>query len=197
MLADDLHHLQDIFELDNATNDRLRAERNQYPGISMGELVFDVPNARIINASFCHPNPFGGRFNGADRGAWYAAFRLTTAQQEIAYHKTIQLLETGLLEDDVTYDDYLADFSAGFHDLRDPRRYARYLAPHSYAASQKLAAELLDNGSLGVIYPSVRDHHRGPCVACFRPAVVANVRKAETWRFRWTGTERPLIEKRL
>ena len=46
-------------------------------------------------------------------------------------------------------------------------------------ASQQLAEDLLTAGSLGVVYPSVR-HDGGTCVACFRPALVMNVRKART-----------------
>ena len=36
--------------------------------------------------------------------------------------------------------------------------------------------ELLNQGSAGVIYPSVR-HRGGTCLACFRPALVVNVRR--------------------
>ncbi len=46
-LADDDAHLADLFELDNATNERLRAEHALAPGIGVDELVFGVPNYRI------------------------------------------------------------------------------------------------------------------------------------------------------
>ena len=39
-IADDDEHLQAIFELDLATNDRLRAEHQLLPGIGLEELVF-------------------------------------------------------------------------------------------------------------------------------------------------------------
>lgn len=68
------------------------------------------------------------------------------------YHKTLHLLEVQVLEDEVTYDDYLADFSAEFHDLRDREKYAIYLDPASYIASQQLAAGLFRKGGLGVVY---------------------------------------------
>jgi hypothetical protein len=35
---------------------------------------------------------------------------------------------------------------------------------------------LLDQGSAGVVYPSVR-HADGTCIACLRPALVSNVRE--------------------
>jgi hypothetical protein len=192
-LADDDAHLQAIFELDAATNDRLLAAHSRLPGIGPEELVSGVPHAAVVNASFCHAHPLGARFSGPDRGAWYAAFELQTSQAEVAFHKTVQLAEIDHFDDSVTYDDYLADFSASFHDLRKRTKTARaWLAPDSYVASQQLAEALLVAGSLGVVYPSVR-HGGGTCVACFRPALVMNVRKARTWRFTWHGTPTPKI----
>lgn len=191
-IADDDEHLQAMFELDAATNDRLLAERDRLPGIGVEELVFGIPYASVIDAAFCHPHPLGARFSGPDRGAWYAGFELETSQAEVAFHKSVQLAEIGRFDDTVTYDDYLADFSATFHDLRRARGRRAWLDPGSYVASQQLAEHLLEEGSLGVVYPSVR-HEGGTCLACFRPALVGNVRKARTYRFTWTGSETPEV----
>ncbi|MEN3977175.1 RES family NAD+ phosphorylase [Emcibacter sp. SYSU 3D8] len=185
-IADSDVHLQDIFDLDHATNDRLQAENDRLPGIGIRELVFSVPNYRIVNAAFCHPHPLGSRFNGPERGAWYAAFDLATAQDEIVFHKGLELAEIGGWRETVTYDDYLADFGGTYHDLRGADDHADCLAPESYLASQALAEVLLESGAPGIIYPSVR-RRRGTCIACFRPAMVANVRKAERWSFAWDG----------
>ncbi len=193
-IASDERHLQDIFDLDNATNERLQAEYNRLPAIGMDELVFGVPHFRIVNAAFCHAHPLGSRFNGPDRGAWYAGFDLATAQAEAAFRKAIELAEIGWLEEVVTYDDYLADFSARFHDLRRDKRFVDCLAPSSYVASQELAQRLLNEDSLGVVYPSVR-RRGGSCLACFRPALVMNVRKAASYRFRWEGKPTPVIDR--
>lgn len=205
-IADDDPHLQAIFELDAATNDRVLAERQSLPGIGLEELVSAVPHAAVVNAAFCHANPLGGRFSGPDRGAWHAAFELATSQAEVAFHKSIELAEIGRFEDSVTYDDYLADFSASFHDLRPAapgargarggaaraRAFRACLDPDSYVESQTLAERLLEAGSLGVVYPSVR-HAGGTCLACFRPALVTNVRRAKTYRFTWDGTPEPVV----
>jgi hypothetical protein len=191
-IADNDAHLEDIFDLDHATNDRLLAENNLLPGIGIHELVFGVPNYRIVNAAFCHPHPLGSRFNGPDRGAWYAGFELETSQAEVAFHKWVELAEVNWLQEQITYDDYLADFSAEFHDIRDDAQFADLLAPDSYVASQDLAQRLLEGGSLGVVYPSVR-WRPGTCVACFRPALVMNLRKGTTYRFVWKGRPEPDI----
>ena len=192
-LVNDDAQLPAIFELDAATNDRLHAEQHRLPGIGPEELVFAVPHAAVVNASFCHANPLGSRFSGPDRGAWYAGFELETSQREVAFHKAVQLAEIDRFEDSVTYDDYLADVSATFHDLRRVgRAFRACLDPDSYVMSQQLAEDLLAGGGLGVVYPSVR-HAGGTCVAVFRPALVVNVRRGKTYRFTWSGTPVPKV----
>lgn len=182
-LTDDPKRLEGIVELDNATNDRLLAESRLSPGIDERELVFGIPSYRVINAAFCHPSPTGSRFNSADRGAWYASFELESAQAEVAYHRQLWLRETAWEEEDTAdYLDYLADFRAEFHDLRASKEYADCLSPTSYVASQLLAAQLLELGSAGIVYPCVR-RTDGTCIACFRPVLVTNVRKGSTFTF--------------
>ena len=65
------------------------------------------------------------------------------------WHPTADHIEAliALVNDDVTFDDYLADFRAEFHDIRGDASYKRDLAPDSYAYSQKLASGLLASGS--------------------------------------------------
>jgi hypothetical protein len=179
-IAGDKKAVQDLFELEGATNDRLLGEANRLPGITVHELVFGVPNFHIVNASFTHAQPTGSRFNGPDRGAWYAGFSLETAQREVAFHYAEGLREINWQEEEIaSYRDFQADFRGEFHDLRNLKKYASFLDPNTYKASQKLAHELLLLGSAGIIYPAVR-HPGGTCIACFRPALVTNVRAAAT-----------------
>jgi RES domain len=143
-LAENEKELQDLFELDGATNDRLLGEANLLPGISVHELLFGVGYAHIVNAAFTHAHPAGSRFNGSDRGAWYAAFELETAEAETAFHKAQELIEINWQESEpFTFHDYLADFRADFHDIHGDARYSDCLDPDSYGSSQQLAKELL------------------------------------------------------
>ncbi len=192
-LADGDGMLRDLFDLDNATNDRLRGESGLLPGIGVDELVFGVPNFRIINAAYTYARPEGSRFNDGERGAWYCAFEIETALAEVAFHKAVEYQEIGRFDDSVNYQSLLADFSAGFHDLRGADAWDACLAADSYVASQALAAELLEAGSMGVIYPSVR-RPGGTNLACFRPALVGNVRKGHAYRLTWAGAPHPAIE---
>lgn len=192
-LADNDDVLRDLFDLDNATNERLRGECGGLPGIGVDELVFGVPNFRIINAAFTYPRPEGSRFNDGDRGAWYCAFEVETALAEVCFHKTVEYQEINRFDDSVAYQCLLADFTATFHDLRGTNGCPLVLDPGSYVASQALAAELLESGSMGVIYPSVR-REGGTNLACFRPALVGNVRKGQAFRLTWAGSPEPAIE---
>lgn len=172
--------LDRLLELEGATNDRLLGEASLLPGISVHELVFGVSYAHIVNAAFTHTHPMGSRFNLADRGAWYAAFALDTSRAEVAFHKAQELQEINWQNEEVvTYVDYLADFRADFHDIRGQSEFAKCLDPGSYQNSQRLARELLKEGSPGIVYPSVR-HEGGTCLACFRPALVINVHSGPT-----------------
>jgi hypothetical protein len=176
-LTTDAGELSTLFELEGATNDRLLGEAGLLPGITVRELVFGVSYAQIVNAAFTHASPFGSRFNGPERGAWYAAFARETSEIEVAHHKAKELQEINWQEREAfTYVDFLADFHGRFHDIRNDVSFGNCLDPDSYQASQRLAGELLEAGSAGVVYPSVR-HEDGTCIACFRPALVNNVRK--------------------
>lgn len=193
-IADDAHHLHELFELDNASNRRLLAESDRLPGIGIDELVFGIPHFRVINAAFTYPRPEGSRFNGPERGAWYCSFELETALAEVIFHKTVEYAEINFFHDSVRYQLYLADFSCEFHDLRLFENQLLYLDPQSYQDSQLLAGQLLEAGSLGLIYPSVRKSD-GANLCCFRPALVGDVRKTDRFELTWSGDKVATITK--
>lgn len=190
--AEDLPY---IFELESWTNDRISAELGILHLLPAEEWVTGRAMASVIMAAFCHPKPGGGRFNSPARGAWYAGTELDTAHEEVVYHRTAELAEIGVLETRVQMRLYLADFDAEFHDVRpDTAANGRYHHATSYADSQALARELLEAGSSGVLYRSVR-RPGGECVACFRPTLVGNVRPDAHFEYRWEGKPRPSIRR--
>ena len=193
-LADNDAELHQLFELDNATNARLRAEHGGAIGIGIEELVYYVPNYRSINAAFTYARPQGSRFNDGQRGAWYCAFEHETALAEVIFHKTVEYAEIDRFDDSVSYQALLSDFSAQFHDICGQPEYAACLDPDSYVASQRLARSLLAEGSTGIIYPSVR-RAGGTNLACFRPALVGNVRKGPAYRLTWRGSPAAIVEQ--
>lgn len=188
VLADDDSEMDALYQLEGATNGRLLAEAGRVPGIGVHELVFGIPNANIVNAAFCYARPQGGRFNSPLRGAWYVGFTRETSISEVTYHLGQWLAEVHWEPGDwdspqkFPYSEFLADFRGEFHDIRRTKTFGDCLDKDDYTASQSLAAVLLANGSPGVIYPSVR-HRSGVCLSCFRPAMVINVRRADTVEF--------------
>jgi len=191
--------LDDLLELDSATNDRLLGEEGLMPGIGVHELVYGIDYAHIVNAAFTHASPDGGRFNSAGRGAWYAGLERETSLAEVAFHKQRQLEEVSWPEDEIAvYDDYLADFTMPAHDLTGARpQFRKYLRPgpipECYAEPQALAQDLMARQSNGILYPSTRA--AGRCLVCFRPALVYNVRRGKRLQFTVRAGE-PLTEPR-
>ncbi len=116
---------------------------------------------------------------------------MKTAQAEVAFHYSEWLREINWQEEEtVVYREFLADFRADFHDLRGDAIHKKYLDPDSYRAPQRLGRQLLDRGSAGVVYPSVR-HPGGTCIACFRPALVGNVREGALVTFTFPDASHP------
>lgn len=199
-LAENIKELEDLVLLDGSTNDRVQCEQRGIIGISTFELVYGIPNAHVVNAAYTHPDESGSRFNDYTRGAWYAADSMEASMAEVIYHKSRRLSDIIVpyepgerpSRDVSTYDDWLANFQADFHILEPPEEFAEFLkperVPQCYAVSQALARHLLDKGSNGVAYPSVR--HRGSqCIACFRPALVYRPRRSGRLEITLTANE--------
>ena len=187
--------LADAARLDAATNERVHGELYGLSGIGQFELIYGIANAQIVRAAFLHPGPFGSRFNGTTRGAWYAAKKVETSIAEVAYHKAKRLGEMVVPElpqmrpdeEASTFDDWQADFHGTFHILEPAGKYTEFLqaepVPQCYLPSQLLAWQLLAQQSNGIVYPSVR-HKGGTCLACFRPALVYQPRRGKRYEIR-------------
>ncbi|MDQ6700760.1 MAG: hypothetical protein M3Z36_11320, partial [Acidobacteriota bacterium] len=68
----DWHDLDLMFELEAWTNDRISTQLGYLHTIPRAEWVMGKPMSSVIMAAFCHPRAGGSRFNGPDRGSWYA-----------------------------------------------------------------------------------------------------------------------------
>jgi hypothetical protein len=190
--ADDL---EAVIELEAWTNDRVSTELGILNVVPREEWVVGAPLASIVMAAFCHPAPGGARFSDSTRGAWYAGRTLETALAESVYRRTRELNEVGSFETRMQMRLFHADIRTTLHDIRAKRAaYAPVYHPDSYTVSQALARRLLEAGSNGVVYRSVR-HEGGECLACFRPRLVTNVRVAAHYEYRWEGRPTPLIHR--
>lgn len=173
--------LPELYELEGWTNDRLSSELGLLHVVPTDEWVTG-PMASVVMAAFCHP-PHDARFSDESRGAWYAGRTLETALAESLHRRRQELAEIG--EDDARMEMrlYHADFDDTCHDVRGPE-WDRVHDPDDHGAARALGAALLDEGSNGVLYRSVR-HAGGECIACFRPRLVTNVMVAGHFEYRW------------
>lgn len=183
-----------VAELEGWTNDRISAELGVLNIIPAQEWVLGRANATAIMAAYCHPNEEGGRFTSSSRDAWYAALSIETAIKETVFHRTKEIAESGILETKVQMREYLADFDTEFHDVRASPEFEACYDPESYAAGQQLGAALLESGSNGLWYRSVRDP-KGECIVCFRPVLVINVRTGAHFEYRWEGYPEPKVTR--
>ena len=188
-LADDDDDLALLAEIEGATSGRLIAEERGLGALTADELVHGVPHARFINASFAYAKPREpGRFNPADRGAWYAALAVETCIAEVGHHLTRALADAGDFNAVVEYGEMIASMSGVFVDLRGLPDHPG-LDPDTvkgYPAGNLLAARARGEGHNGIIYPSVR-HAGGTCIAALWPNVVQSVAQGAMYRLTWSG----------
>jgi len=185
-----------LAEIEGATSARLIAEERGAEGLDRQELVYGVPYASFINASFAYAKPREpNRFN-ARRGAWYAALAVETSMREVAWHMTEFLARSGEFRGVVDYAEMFASMAGEFVDLRgtpdDP-----CLDPDpaiGYPAGNALADTARARGLNGIIYPSVR-HRGGTCIVALWPHAVQSVAPGAVYRFTWSESPEPAIER--
>ncbi len=185
-----------LAEIEGATSSRLIAERRGTQGVARDELVFGVPYASFINASFAYFKPREpNRFNRA-RGAWYAALAVETCMREVAWHMADFLAKAGGMAATVDYAELFASMAGEFVDLRARPGHAS-LDPDpavGYPAGNAVADAARAEGLNGVIWPSVRDPG-GTCVVALRPNAVQSVAPGAVYRMVWSGGPEPAIER--
>ncbi len=200
-LVDDEDDLAFIEEIEGLTSSRRQSGISLPPAIAANELLSEADGYgwTYVNAAFCYTRTTGNRFNGPDRGAWYAAWddkADQTALAEVTWHLTRELEATGVFENITAYRELIAGFTASFHDLRtveDKELFSK--DPEiAYPVGQALAQVVRQQGGNGFVYPSVR-RAGGLCLAAFRPRLVQNIRQGSTWLLRWSGTAIPDVKQ--
>lgn len=175
-----------LYKLESLTNARIRNEEGSLSLVPLADRAFG-PNASVIMAPFTHLSSEGSRFTNGRYGAYYAAESLDTAIAETRYHRENFLRATQQSPIELEMRCYLADVICEMHDLRGRRaELPDIYDPQSYAASQRLGADLRAAGSQGIAFDSVR-RPGGECVAVFRPRLVQNVRQSVHLRYAWDG----------
>ncbi len=172
--ADDLPA---VMELAGWTNDRLVPER--LGRLPKEDWVHGRANSSVVLAAFLHPSPTGGRFNGPDLGAWYAAADIRTGIAEVGHHLRREAVASRRRELRRTYRAYSARLAGEYLDIRDdaPSRPDLY-RPDDYAASQSFGEAARRAGEDGILFSSVR-LRGGENVAAYRPRNILDVLQAD------------------
>ena len=192
---------------DGALEDLASPERHQRKAAGGGSEACRPRSARArvrpgrpdLRQRCLHTRPGGNRFNGDERGAWYAGFEARTALAEVAYHLTRELEAIGRFDNVTDYVELLADFFGPFHDLRGVDAAEPCLDPDpaiGYPAGQALARRLrAEAGSNRIVYPSVRQAG-GTCLAAFRPGPRAEPARGRNPAPRVARTPAPRVTRR-
>lgn len=144
-------------------------------------------------------NPRPGRFSTATLGAFYAARDERCAVAETVHYQAIRCREDRLDPHEFDMRVLSVEIGGRFHDLRGKRAepFAGVMDPDSHRLSQILAEDLHRQGSAGILFSSVRDEARTPCVAAFTPAVIRRCAHLRYLTYRWDGAKvEPVYEKR-
>lgn len=186
-----------LAEIEGVTSERLIRQQRGATNMEPMEFVAGIPMATFINAAFAYPRPVGlNRFNGPERGAWYAATETETSIAEVAYHLTRELENTGVFEATVDYAEMHASFIGEFLDLREvPAPLPDCLSPNvevAYPHGNAIAEAARARGLSGILYPSAR-RTGGVCLVALTPHAVQDVRQGQVIRLQWTGKREPEI----
>jgi len=191
----------DLFEdiADPADWDLLAAaEARTNPRLSESIGILDLvpvarrvsgPGASWVMAPFVHVSPDRtSRFSDGRFGVFYAGDSFEVALFETIYH------HEGFMRATSERPGWSSDFrelacsvTARLHDMRPPGAFSECLDPHDHAAAQALALMLRQQGSDGIVYPSVR-YPVGQCVALFWPDVPELPVQGRHLSYHWDGS---------
>lgn len=184
----DSEDLENIIELEDMTNDRLRDEKGEIKLVEENRRVTG-PGASYLMAPFTHLNPSGSRFTDGSYGVYYAAMDLDTAVSETIFHREKFLRSTNEPPMNLEMRVLIASLDGILHDIRKlkddmPDIYDK----ESYSASQAFGVNLYKEGSNGIIYMSVRNEN-GECVAIFYPPLLSNCHQGRHLCYPWDGSK--------
>jgi len=181
----DASDLEAVIAIESLTNARLRDEIGELQNVPENERQ-SGPGTTPIMASFTHFGD-GSRFDDGNFGVYYAAKDIETALAETRYHRERFLQRTNEPPIDIDMRSYASEINSELHDIRGMKTdFSAVYDENSYVESQKLARNLRDDGSNGIVYDSVR-HAEGECVGIFRANIPQPVIQGSHYCFQWDG----------
>ena len=169
------------------TNPRVRDQIGDLSLVPAARRVAG-PTASLAMSPFTHVSPDRPRwFSDGRYGVWYCGDRFEVALMETAHHFERFMRRTEEPAGDAQYRELTARVAGSLHDLRRGD-HSHALDPDDWSAGQALARSLLNAGSDGIVYPSVR-FPAGQAAALFWPDLIRlPVTQARTLQYHWDGT---------
>ena len=167
------------------------------PSLVPPDRILTGDGASWVMGAFTHASTDRpSRFTDGSFGVYYAGKDLETALREHSYHlgrffkntKEASGWKSEVRELVGSIDAELTDVRGdGTETLLDP-------LPENYGPAQRFAASLRDQGSDGIVYPSLR-HEDGECIAAFWPDVVMPPKQGDHYRYHWNGSAIDYVRK--
>jgi len=177
-----------LYALEAMTNDRLRDEIGDISLVPPEERRFGNGSGPIM-AAFTHLNPLGSRFSDGSYGVFYCTRKRDTAIAETRYHQTLFMRATNEPAMRLQMRLYTVEAKGRVTDLRKASQTEpRIVDTDSYAFSQGIGRTLHEEGTLGILYTSVR-HAGGQCLAAFKTTLLKNCLHAAYLEYHWNGKE--------
>lgn len=186
----DKNDLEALLEIEAMTDDLARQMLGNLKLISAEDSIIGQGADRIMPSFVIFDQePLASRFSSNDFGAYYAGREIQTALRESMFRRDKFLSKTTLPAQDLDNVLILADIVGQMHDVRGMKK-SRSNLYHAtnYAHSQAFARKLKDQGSLGIVYDSVRNPG-GQCVAALRPSVISNCKEDRIITYIWDGSK--------
>ena len=182
LVDSDPDDLQSVLDALAITDPRARDAAGAFASLPPGDQYRGSGAAAVMMPFLC---PGESRFSSGRYGVLYGAESTATAAAEVSYHHARRLQRAGAPSGTSVI---LALWAFGLSaDLADLRGHdASIFHPSDYAPAQALGHQLRANGTLGVLYASVR-RPSGECVGIFKPRAVDSMEKRDDWRLIWDG----------
>ena len=152
------HELAILEKIERLTSARQTVILPMPSGLNPAELLTEAVGYgwTYVNAAFCYTRETGNRFNGPERGAWYAGFGETavvTAQMEVSWHLTRELEATGVYQDIMACRELLTGVITRLHDLNGSEWDDALNADPAvaYPVGQTFAQDVLASGGNGLL----------------------------------------------
>jgi hypothetical protein len=176
-----------IASAETKTNPRFREQIGNLSLVRVERRVSGY-SAQFAMAPFTHVSrDRPSRFSDGSYGIYYCGDRFEVALMETVHHFTRFMRRTDEPAADGQFRELVAGIGGRLHDLRRGS-FDECLAPDDYRPGQALGAALRNDGSDGIIYPSVR-WPAGEAAALFWPDLIRlPINQAQHLQYHWDGT---------